>query len=967
MTPNDMTTKQSISTDACTAVAIASETAVSRFVAFQTSVEQIREILAANLGEPTMSATDFERIKIPAGGGAAWTLSDINGEVIVKELRGVILTWHEGRTYWKLPMEQSNKNMPPDCYSPDAKRGIGSPGGDCLNCPFAQFGSDPKSGGQACKPVRLVFLLREENLLPDIVSLPVSSIKSARQYFKRLAAKGLPLYSLVSKIGLEKAQNAQGIVYSRAKRHNLPPNEQAALSLVGAVGLPPSVIVHTGHGLQAYWLFREPFVIETAGERKALKSLSRSFQQLIRQLAHARGWMLDPTADLCRLLRIPGAFNRKIADDVRPVAAEYFDRAYFLENIRELVSGVDEDPEPQTQKEQQSLLPPAKLLPILEGCAWMRRCQDEASSLPEPEWYRMLTVVARCEDAEHWAHELSRPYPKYSHHETHRKLKQASSVKVAPVTCAYVQSDLNGGRFCSECLFRGNVNSPIAIGRIEGDEVLPAFQAVGNDPPSPAPTPSQAAAIKIEKFTDLGNARRFVTRYRGAILYCEAWSRWLVWDSMRWAEDERLDVVALAADLIRSLYPIAWQIKDEAKRKAFLHHLIKSESHRSLNAMVTLAKADRAVARHPDDFDVDPWLCTVKNGTLDLRTGRLRQHDPKDMITRLAPVVFDPAAECPNWRAFLNMIMLGRQSLVDFLKRGFGSCLSGIASDKAMFILYGPGGDNGKSTLIEVMEMVLGNYARRTPVETFLKRREGSIPNDIARLKGVRFVWAAENDRGVRLAESLIKEMTGGDRMVARFMRGEFFEFMPAFKIWFATNHKPTIRGDAAIWRRLKLIPFDYTIAKEKQKSRHEVMAMFRGELPGILNWAIEGCLEWQRDGLGVPEEVVNATREYEAEQDTFSMFLDEKCIRVPNARVLSRALYQQYRAWAEQYGESPVSHKTFASLMSERNFAKTKTKYGALYTGIGLPPEEQGDNQRQAPAVPPPSQFNDDRDGEEI
>jgi putative DNA primase/helicase len=458
-----------------------------------------------------------------------------------------------------------------------------------------------------------------------------------------------------------------------------------------------------------------------------------------------------------------------------------------------------------------------------------------------------------------------------------------------------------------------------------------------------------------------------VACYRGTVLYCEAWGRWLLWDSMRWAEDERLQIFTRATDLIRSLYPMAKKMRDEDDRKAFLSHLIKSESHRAINAMVTLAKTDRAVARHPDDFDSDPWLCTVKNGTLDLRAGQLRLHDPADMITKLAPVTYDPAAHCPNWLEFLDMIMLGRQSLVEFLKRAFGSSLTGITSDKAMFILYGPGGDNGKSTMVEVMEMVLGNYARRTPVETFLKRREGSIPNDIARLRGARFVWAAENDRGVRLAESLIKEMTGGDRMVARFMRGEFFEFMPAFKIWFATNHKPTIRGDAAIWRRLKLVPFDYTIPKDKQRRRHEVISMFRDELSGILNWAIEGCLEWQRDGLGVPDEVVVATREYEAEQDTFAMFLEEKCVRVPNARILSLALYQEYKTWAEQHGESPASHRTFASLMSERNFAKSKTKHGALYTGIGLRTEEHYDAPQPEQSAPRQSRSNRDEEGEEI
>jgi putative DNA primase/helicase len=580
-------------------------------------------------------------------------------------------------------------------------------------------------------------------------------------------------------------------------------------------------------------------------------------------------------------------------------------------------------------------------------------------------------VVARCEDAERWAHDLSKTYPKYSRRETQQKLKQASGDKVAPVTCAYVESDLNGVRFCADCLFRGNVNSPIAIGRIEGVEAGPEPEPEapsGDDPPPPEPPkPAEAAATKIEKYTDLGNARRFVARYRGAVLYCEAWGRWFLWDSMRWAEDERLEVMARAADLIRSLYAVAKKIKDEDERKAFLSHLIKSESHRSIHAMVTLAKSDRTVARHPDDFDNDQWLCAVKNGTLDLRTGQLRSHDQKDMITKLAPVVYDPAAQCPNWLAFLDMIMLGRQSLVDFLKRALGSSLTGITSDKAMFILYGPGGDNGKSTMVEVIEMLLGNYARRTPVETFLKKREGSIPNDIARLRGARFVWAAENDRGVRLAESLIKEMTGGDRMAARFLHGEFFEFMPTFKIWFATNHKPTIRGDAAIWRRLKLVPFDYTIPKDRQKKRHEVMAMFQSELPGILNWAIGGCLEWQRDGLGVPDEVINATREYESEQDTFSMFLEEKCVRVANARVLSLALYREYKTWAEEHGETAASHKTFASLMSERGFAKSKTMKGALYSGLGLRTEDHYDSPNAAQTTPRQSRFDRDDDGEEV
>jgi putative DNA primase/helicase len=760
----------------------------------------------------------------------------------------------------------------------------------------------------------------------------------------------------------------------------LPRTEGEALSLVATVDVSPSIIVRSGFGLQVYWLFREPFVIETEVERQNLKALSRRFQQMLRLQAGNRGWTLDSTPDLCRILRIPGTFNHKCVGDVRLVTAEYFDRTYNIDDFRELVSGLDEGEESRPI-ESPLQLPPAKLPPILEGCAWMRHCRDDSQTLPEPEWYRMLTVIARCEDAERWAHELSREYPKYSKQETRRKLTQASGNKVAPVTCVYVQSDLTGGRFCGECLFLGNINSPIAIGRIETGLITRDPGAASTDHPAapvepePAdaahatadePKSTKAAANKIEKFTDLGNAHRFVARYRDTMRYCEGWARWLVWDNMRWAEDERLEALARAGDLIRGLYPIAGTIEDEDRRKAFLKHLIKSESHRSLSALLNLAKADRRLARHPDDFDRDPWLYTVNNGTINLKTGERLSHNPDHLITKLAPVTYDPLAQCPEWLEFLDMIMLSRVSLIGFLKRAMGSSLTGITSDKAMFILYGPGGDNGKSTLIEVIEMVLGNYARRTPIATFLKQRPGNIPNDIARLRGARFVWAAENDRDVRLAESLIKEMTGGDRMVARFMRGEFFEFVPAFKPWLATNHKPAVRGDAALWRRLKLVPFDYTIPKERQKQRHEVMTMFKAELPGILNWAIEGCLEWQRGGLGEPEEVLKATREYEAEQDTFAMFLEEKCICTAQAEVLSLPMYRVYKIWAEEHGETAPSHKVFAALMSERGFKKKKTEKGILYSGIQLRSEDQPDTPSPANTVSADAHF-DHEEGEVV
>jgi len=192
------------------------ETAVSAFVIFNTKIEQIREAMEANVGDGGLTASDFDRIKVPAGGATAWTIQGLDGEEILKEVAGIVVAWRDTRAYWSVPMEQSEGNMPPDCYSLDARTGTGKPGGDCHKCPLAQFGSDAGGPGQACKLVRQLFLIREENLLPEIVNLPPSSIKPARQYFLRLASKGVPCYSVITKIGLEKTRNGQGIVYSRA-------------------------------------------------------------------------------------------------------------------------------------------------------------------------------------------------------------------------------------------------------------------------------------------------------------------------------------------------------------------------------------------------------------------------------------------------------------------------------------------------------------------------------------------------------------------------------------------------------------------------------------------------------------------------------------------------------------------------------------------------------------------------------
>jgi putative DNA primase/helicase len=354
-----------------------------------------------------------------------------------------------------------------------------------------------------------------------------------------------------------------------------------------------------------------------------------------------------------------------------------------------------------------------------------------------------------------------------------------------------------------------------------------------------------------------------------------------------------------------------------------------------MNAMLSSASSERGVPVLPKDLDADPYLFNCLNGTLDLRTGRLREHTREDLITKLSPVEYDPEAKCPTFDAFINRIMAGREKLIAFLQCAFGYALTGDVSERALFILYGCGA-NGKSVLVETLHAILGDYAMRTPTETLMVKQKGAIPNDVARLKGARFVTANESEEGQRLAESLIKDLTGGDTISARFMRAEFFDFKPECKVWLRTNHKPVIRGtDKAIWDRVKLIPFDVRIPDAEQ-DKH-LMAKLAAEAPGILAWMVEGCLAWQRAGLGIPEEVKKATDSYRAEMDVIQSFIDDRCYLSETAEVKAGDLHAQYLYWSERNGERPMSKRAFGLRLEEKGFTPTRSSHSRGWRGVGL------------------------------
>src|ERR671911_1903356 len=437
--------------------------------------------------------------------------------------------------------------------------------------------------------------------------------------------------------------------------------------------------------------------------------------------------------------------------------------------------------------------------------------------------------------------------------------------------------------------------------------------------------------------TDLGNAERFVDAHRDHVLWCPARKAFLVWDGNRYRWDERAEVLKLAHKAARSIFHEAVHAEDEAEQKTITKWALASQNESRLNAMLSQAKPYLAVGM--EELDRDPWLVNCQNGTLDLRTGKLKDHDPGDRITKIVPVDYDPDAPAPRFNQFLKEALVD-DALIKFVKRYSGYTLTGITRERLLAILYGVG-KNGKTTLTELLHEVLGDYARNTDVETLLIKRYQGVGNDVAALKGARFVSAAEVEKGRRLAESKVKQLTGRDTVTARFLFGENFDFKPEFKLWLSTNNKPVIQGtDDAIWDRIRLIPFTQRFDGDRQDPK--LPEKLRAEMPGVLAWMVEGCLEWQEHGLGEPESVREATEQYRAEMDTLAAFIEDRCVVRPDAVAPATPLYKEYQMWCDDAGEKPETQKMFGMRLRERGFVSDKLKRGPHkdrkgWFGIGL------------------------------
>jgi len=450
----------------------------------------------------------------------------------------------------------------------------------------------------------------------------------------------------------------------------------------------------------------------------------------------------------------------------------------------------------------------------------------------------------------------------------------------------------------------------------------------------PAPEPLDAVLARKMR-TDMGNGERFVARHGRDVRYCKPWGDWLVWDGRRYALDETNAVHRLAKDTARRILVEAATIADDDERKRHVEHAVNTQGKSRIDAMTAMAATEPGIPILPGEMNQCGWLLNCLNGTVDLRTGELRPHDRADLLTQLCEVEFDPDAKCPQWEATLDLFFAGDKALIAYWQRICGYALVGLVRDHVMPVAYGDG-SNGKSTILGTVQDVLGpSYAMKAPPAMLMAKTHDSHPTDRADLYGKRLVIAIETEAGRRLDETMVKELTGGDRIRARRMRENFWEFSPSHTIIMATNHKPVVKGtDNGVWRRLRLIPF--AVKVEGETADTSMPEKLRAEFPGILAWCVRGCLAWQEVGLNEPAVVKQATAAYRSEQDVVGLFLDERAILSPGLRTRCNAFFEAYKSWAEAAGERPMTMRAFGQAMKERGI-EVKTSNGKWYLGVGL------------------------------
>jgi len=438
--------------------------------------------------------------------------------------------------------------------------------------------------------------------------------------------------------------------------------------------------------------------------------------------------------------------------------------------------------------------------------------------------------------------------------------------------------------------------------------------------------------------TDTGNAHRLKDEFGSQIRYSYNRRKWFYWNGKVWMADDSGEIKKLADVICEDIKREAFVEQDEKTQIDLLKWANKTAGSKGKEAMIKECQhlAGIPVSQNEMDSYVDYINC--RNGIINLRTGELIPHDSAFMMSKICNSDYDQSGKKPElWLRFLDDITNGNKELQEYIQRCIGYSLTGNTSEQCVYFLYGIG-NNGKSTFLDTISDLFGGYSANTQPETIMMKRWGvdGASSDIARLKGARFVTSEEPTEGVRLNEGLVKQLTGGSKVTCRFLYGDEFEYTPEFKIWLATNHKPVIRGtDLGIWRRIKLIPFEVNIPKEKVDK--DLKLKLKKEFPQILRWAVEGCLKWRKDGVTEPGCIQDAVKEYKQEMDLLAGFI-EQCITIDydcQDKVPAKVLFAAYSKWAKENNEYEMSSKKFFTEISKKLPEKGRSSSGIFYKYI--------------------------------
>lgn len=415
------------------------------------------------------------------------------------------------------------------------------------------------------------------------------------------------------------------------------------------------------------------------------------------------------------------------------------------------------------------------------------------------------------------------------------------------------------------------------------------------------------------EWSEAALAEDFVSVHSKSLRYCATWKTWMIWDGCRWKADD----TNLVFDQAREIC-----VKNAAAAHGHKIDLTLAKASTS-KAVLTFASAMRPIAVSADEWDKDLFLLNTPGGEIDLRSGDLRLHRPESYCTKLAGAA--PNGDCPRWQQFLHEACGGDHAVAEYLQRLVGYWLTGDTREHALIFLYGPGG-NGKGVFIHIIETLLGDYTKGANIETFTESKNERHPTDLAGLRGARFVTVPETEAGRYWAASKIKSLTGGDRVTARFMRGDFFDYTPQFKLIIVGNHKPALRSvEPAMRRRLHIVPFLH----KPPVVDHELEAKLREELPGIMAWAIQGCLKWQHDGLTKPESVIAATDEYFDAEDTIGEWLEARTVKSPDTFSSTEDLFTDWKEFAKRIGIEAGKAKDLVQDLARRGFRNGRRRNG--------------------------------------